>query len=227
MRSLLVCSMWFFMACGTEYSRRSFPVEISGTRSTLVTDSGWSVTLTKATAQLTTLRFFEGKVLASRHRNPWWRSMLVSEAWAHPGHYIPGEAMAELLTPIEVDLLATEPTSWGLADGITGGYGSVEVGFGSNGVQLEGTATSGSQTVPFSMRYAPASALEGVRFEHEMATQPGTVRVQLDLGVELSRVDFSKVGASALPVDEQSPAFNGFARGVVDISGYLVTWKEN
>lgn len=223
---LVVPFVFLLTACGTEHTRRSFPVEVASDSSGLLTDSGWSVTLTKATAHLSTLRFFEGKVLISQ-KTPWWRSLLISEAYAHPGHYIPGEAMAEVLTPLELDLLATGSTSWGLADGITGSYGSVELGFDATGVELAGTATKDNQTVPFSTHFAPPKALEGIRFEREMDTAPGTVSMTFSLKVIVSRMDFAQTGASTRPLDETSPAFNGFARGVDDTSGYLITWKEN
>ena len=212
-------------ACGTEHRRRSFPVEISGDTSALVTDSGWSVTLTKATAHLQTLRFFEGKVLIAQ-KSPWWRSLLISDAYAHPGHYIPGAAMAEVLTPLELDLLATTPTAWNLADGITGSYGSVELGFEDTGVELEGTASKDNQTVAFSTHFAPAHALEGIRFERELGDESGSVSLSLNLKVIVSRMDFSLTGSSTQPLDETSPAFNGFARGVGDTSGYTVTWSD-
>jgi hypothetical protein len=215
-----------FCACGTEHTRLSFPVEISGDATDLLTDSGWSVSATKATAHLSTLRFFEGKVLVAQ-RSPWWRSLLVSEAWAHPGHYIPGEAMAELLTPLELDLLATSPTAWGTADGITGDYGSAELGFEPLGIELEGSATKGAQTIDFATHFAPRHALEGLRFDREMTSAPGTVSLSISLKVIVSRMDFAQLGASAKPLDDTSPAFNGFSRGVDDTSGYLITWKEN
>ena len=228
MKPMLVSSMLFLMACGgTEYTRRTFPLDVAGQRPVaLVTDSGWSVTLNKATAHLASVRFFEGKVLVTR-RSPWWRSLLISEAWAHPGHYQAGEALGELLAPLELDLLSPGPVRWGEVDALTGSYGSVQLGFAEGGLELEGTATRAGETVVFAGRVQPEAALEGLPFDHEMTTAAGSVQLRLELQVLLSRVDFGRVGSSAAPIDVTSPAFNGLARGVGDTNGYLLTWTEN
>lgn len=219
--------MLFLAACGTEHTRRTFPVELVGQRAApLVTDSGWSVSLSKATVHLESVRFFEGQVLVTR-RAPWWRSLLISEAWAHPGHYQPGEALGELLSPLELDLLAAEPTVWGEANAITGSLGSVQLGFAPGGLQVEGTASRAGQSVDFSGQFEPGEALEGIAFDHELTTAPGSVLLRLDLQALLSRIDFAQVGVSARPIDDQSPAFNGLARGTGDAKVYLLSWKEN
>lgn len=223
---------WFLLllllsACGgTERTRRTFPVEVTAKAAPLVTDSGWAVTLSSARMQLEALRFFEGKVVLAR-RAPWWQGLLVANAWAHPGHYVPGEALGELVAPLEVDLLASSPTPWGTASAVTGEYGSAQLALGGKGLVLAGTATKGGTTVDFSAEFLPPAALEGVRFEQVMTTAEGTVQVLLDLQVVLSRVDFSSVGSSAKPLDPSSPAFNGLGRGVEDTTAWVLTWKEN
>lgn len=223
MKPLLIVSMLLLVGCGgTEHTRRTFPVEVMGKPGAVVTDSGWSVALTTATAHLESVRFFEGKVLVTR-RAPWWRSLLVSEAWAHPGHYQPGEALAELLAPLELDLLATGPVRWGDASALTGSYGSMQLGFGAGGLQLEGVATRGAETVDFSAQYTPESALDGVAFDYELTTAPGTMQLHLDLQALLSRIDFAQVDGS-ITVD--SVAFNGLVRGMGDINAYLVSWRN-
>lgn len=213
-------------ACGgTERTRRTFPVVVSAKAAPLVTDSGWTVTLTSATAHLEALRFFEGKVLLSGSP-PWWRQVLVSEAWAHPGHYVPGEALGELVSPLDVDLLSATPSPWGTSNAVTGDYGSAQLTFGGTGLALAGVATKGAAQVNFGAALAPAAGLEGIKFEHAMTRATGTVELTLDLSVILSRVDFGLVGTGAKPLDPASPAFNGFARGLEDTSAYLITWKE-
>ena len=77
-----------------------------------------------------------------------------------------------------------------------------------------------------------AAPLEGIRFEHEMDTSPGRVRLEVDLGVLLSRIEFDKHGSSAgadgvITFDPASTAFNGFDRGVTDSGSYRFTWQPN
>ena len=228
MKSWLVLSCLVLAACGgTERSAITFPVTVKGNTANLVTDSGWTVTLSKATAHVEALRFFEGKVLLSRRSPPWWDGLLISTAYAHPGHYIPGEALGELIAPLDVDLLAATPASWGTAAGVTADYGSAKVTFGGTGVELTGTATRDGQSVAFSGTFLPAIEIEGIKYEATMTTTPGAVEMAIDLSVLLSRIDFSLVGSSASPLDPTSPAFNGFARGVEDTSAYVITHLEN
>jgi hypothetical protein len=215
--------------CGsTGRTRRTFPVEVTAKSSQIVTDTGWTVTLSAATVHLEALRFFEGKVLLSRSM-PWWRGLLVSEAWAHPGHYVPGEALGELVSPAAVDLLASasEAWAWSTANAVTGEYGSAQLTIVGTGLALAGTATKGAAQVEFSVELAPAAALEGLRFEHTMTSSAGAVQLLVDLSVILSRVDFAQVGTGAKPIDPTSPAFNGLTRGLEDTSAYVLTWKED
>lgn len=226
MKRLVVSLCLGLLACGgTERSRITIPITAVGDHSNLVTDSGWTVTLTQATAHFEALRFFEGKVLLSRHI-PWWRNALIGTAVAHPGHYIPGEALGELIAPLEVDLLAETPVSWGTADGVTADYGSAQLTYGGDGVVLEGTATKDGTSVDFSARFLPPLDVEGIKYEATMTTTPGAVQVAVDLHVILSRIDFAATGSGAMPLDTTSPAFNGFGRGVEDTSAYVITHQE-
>jgi hypothetical protein len=211
-------------ACGgTERSRRTFPVEVVAATSGIVTDSGWSVSLTKASLRFEAVRFFEGKAVISRAA-PWWKQALISEAWAHPGHYVPGEAVGEWVGALDVDLLKTDTLEWGTASAITGDIGSAQLTLGA--LVLEGVATKDGASVEFSVTSMPELPLEGIPFEHVLTTAAGSVQLEVRLPVLLSRVDFSRVGASAKPLDMTSPAYNGVVRGLVDTSAYGFTWKE-
>ncbi|MBL8912830.1 MAG: hypothetical protein JNM17_19210 [Archangium sp.] len=229
MKSSLLAIALVFTACGgTERSRVSYPVTVSGGGAMVTTDSGWTVTLTRATAHLDAVRFFEGKVVLAKNVKPqWWRSLLVSTAYAHPGHYVPGEALGEFVGPLDADLLTTTPLAWGTADGLTGEQGSLQLTFATAGLEVAGTATKDTLSVPFTASFTPAYAIEGVRSEHVVGKNELGVDVRIDLTHIFSRVDFAQVGSSASPLDPMSPAFNGFGRGVIDSSAYVVTWKEN
>ncbi|MEW5737994.1 MAG: hypothetical protein AB1938_03655 [Myxococcota bacterium] len=213
------------LSCGgTERTRSTFPLVVSKESGALVTDSGWTVTLTSATASLTSARFFSGEVPAiSRRWSP--LDLLISTAWAHPGHYVPGEALGELLTPVEVDLLAGD-TPWGTVSAVTGRYGSMQLTLGSAGLRLAGMATKDMQTVAFDTQgFAPAAPIEAIAFAHDMDASAGQVRLAFDLKATVSRMDFAQVGTGANPLDPASPCFNGFGRGVQDSSAYHATWE--
>lgn len=224
LKPVLLLSVLLTACSGTERTRRTFPIQVDSRRSSLVTDSGWEVSLTEAKASLASARFFAGKVLLSRRWSP--LELLVSAAWAHPGHYQQGEALGELLMPLEVDLLSDAATPWGTANAVTGDYGSLQLGYGAAGLSVKGTATKGGTSVPFTASFAPAAPLEGLRFEQVMTTAPGTATITIDLHTLLSRMDFSQVGASATPLDTASVAFNGYARGIEDTTSYTTTWSN-
>ena len=210
---------------GVGRERTRFPLSVSASSTAgLVTDSGWAVQLTRARASFDAVRFFEGKVVLARSR-PWWRGLIISEAWAHPGHYVPGEALGELVAPLEVDLLGA-PVPWGDVQALTGEHGSMQLTFAPAGLELAGTATKGGQTVTFTAQFTPPIALEGIRAEHVVSLARTPAEVRIELGVLLSRIDFSLTGTSTAPLDPNSPAFNGLGRGIEDTSSYLITWKE-
>ncbi len=224
------------VACGSvEQKRRTFPVEISSLAPTGANDFGWTVSVTSATARIDTVRFFEGKVLVSQAcrsntkcsegRGPAGRRwsfdpyvLIGGSAWAHAGHYVPGEALGELLQSSDVDLLAAAPVELGVAQAVTGEYGSVELGL--KNAHVKGTATKGGMTIAFDTTlYSPEKPIEGVKFDRLVQDEVGRVHLAVKLQTWLSRVDF------AAPFTADGAARNGFIRGVQDTSAYEVTWK--
>jgi hypothetical protein len=221
-----LCFSLAVMACGgTSRTRTTFPVEVAAVgREGLTTDSGWAVTLTKATVSLGAVRFFTGKVLIGRRFDPW--SMVWSTAWAHPGHYQQGEAVGELVQNADIDLLEG-PVAWGTANAVTGDYGSMQLTYAAQGLRLAGFATKAGQRIDFeATTMMPAKPLEGIAFDRVMTTEKGVVRVAFDFNVILSRVDFSAIGMSAAPLDPASPAANGLNRGLLDTTAYRVTFDS-
>jgi hypothetical protein len=217
-------------SCGasTEQVRRTFPLEVVVKAPSAPTDSGWTLTDVQGTASLSSVRFFSGKVLITRRSPLDW---FISTAHAHPGHYEAGAALGEVLTPLEVDLSRTEPVEWATANAVTGSYGSAEVGW-AMGVRLRGTATKAGQVVRFDTGFlTPAKPLSAIPFEHTMTTSPGRVRLEIDLGELLSRVDFAQTlstpdAQGVTTFDRGSPAFNGFDRGVTDTTSWRFTWQS-
>jgi hypothetical protein len=221
-RVLLPCVL--LLACGPPAAvRRTFEVEVTSVKAPLVTDSGWAVTLDRASFDFASLRFFGSPAVAGWRRAEAW---LLGSAWAHPGHGAQGEALAEVLAPLTADLLADAAVSWGAAEAVTGDYRTATLGFGPGGVELAGRAERNGHVVPFSARVVPAAPLAGLPFSRTVTTSGRGVRLSVSLPGLLSRVDFSEVGAGASPLDAASPAFNGIQRGVTDTSVYVLTWEE-
>lgn len=229
-RLVLAVSLGALCACDvtTQQVRRTFPVEVRVSLPATPLESGWTVSDVSGELPLTSLRFFEGRVLVAE-----WSplSLLISTAHAHPGHYVPGESLAEVLSPTTVDLAKREPLSWDVAQAVTGSYGSAQLELG--GARISGVASRSDQTLRFDTgSFTPRGAITAIRFEHELATDPGRMVLSIDLGVLLSRIEFDKALAApsaegVTRFDRASPAFNGFERGVTDTSSYRFTWQPD
>lgn len=207
---------------GAAQKRRTFEVDLASTAvGQAPNDKGWAVTLSSAEAVVGPIRFFEGKAAFARRGprfDPW--SLVVSTAWAHPGHYVAGEARAELLVSTKVDLLKNGPLLLGTADAVTGEYGSFQLTL--KDVRLKGSATKEGRTVQFDTgAFSPAAPLDGLKFEAELQDQPGTAHLRVKLAVLFARIDFDKgAGSPATEFPPASEAFNAFTRGVLDASAY-------
>ena len=67
---------------------------------------GWNVTITKAAVSTGAFYFYDGETLFAgavprRGRSEPWS--FVKSAFAHPGHYVPGNAKGEMLTASSAD----------------------------------------------------------------------------------------------------------------------------
>jgi hypothetical protein len=219
--------------CGvTEQTRRTFPVEVVVSGPAAPLESGWSLSSLEGSMSLTEVRFFEGRVLVAEQRwNPF--NLILSTAHAHPGHYVPGAAKGELVAPLELDLSKRDVLPWQVANAVTGAYGSAQLTFGPSGVRVRGSATKAARTIRFDTGpLTLAKPLSGLQFEHEMTTAAGRVRLEVDLGVLLSRIEFDKADTApnadgVVLLDPSSIAFNGFVRGVTDAGSYRFTWHSN
>ncbi|HEX8538406.1 MAG TPA: hypothetical protein VF664_13140 [Cystobacter sp.] len=216
-------------SCGTGAQRRTFPVEMTLQPMTGPNERGWTVSPEALHVSVGPVRFYEGHVLLS-HRSPRFDPFLLlgGTAWAHPGHYLPGDAMAEVLSTTVVDLLAASPTVLGEANAVTGDYGSMEL---TLAVRIRGTAThADGRRVRFDAAMELSKPIEGIRFERVLAQEVGRVRIAVDLNTWLGRIDFATVspadaeGVSTFPTGSQ--AMNALVRGVEDTSAYVVTWME-
>jgi hypothetical protein len=210
---------------------------------------GWSITISKAYLSVGALYYFTGDPVLSQCLQAkstrqsalaWIGDMLVKPAYAHPGHYIEGAAMGQMVGATTIDLLGS---SVALPDGngVTGMTNSAEFTWQAppagdlapslNGhvILSQGTATKGTVTIPF---IAKADATEVVDGDNKVEVAgcsfgavPGQVGVDMDgdgtvtltlvPSVWFDEVDFSYVapGAVGAPTPD--------ANGVVDIAGTL------
>lgn len=239
-RHLLIAVLFAlaFAGCSVEGVRRTFPLEVESALPSEPNTHGFVITLDEARMNLGPITFYEGRVHVARTFSPW--SLLYGTAWAHPGHYHPGEARGELLGTHEVDLLVTEPTALGDVDAVTGSYGSVELSLpaladpGGSGpeasLRLSGQAVRDEEVLPFSAVLALTEPVSAIRFERQLGEEPGAVVLRVDVGEWLRRVDFSTEtevdGDGVRHISEGSQAHNALVRDVKDPSAFTFRWED-
>lgn len=208
------------LACGSDTGRTrvEFDVEIGGLGGAgpFENEHGWSVTLTEAKIDTGPLYFYEGAPLFTR---VW--DWMVPSAYAHPGHYVEGDALGDFLESATIDLLASEPVLVGRGDGVTGSYNSVR--FEGRTAQVSGTATKDGNTVEFEGTFTLEGPIEGIAFGAEV-TKNGRVQLLIDEHEWVRRVDFSLL--TTLDFQRGTQPFSAFERGVEKAGAYQFSWME-
>ena len=221
-------------ACAsTGEQRTSFGLEATGIEAheSVTGDMGWTVTLETAVMNLGPVYFFEGEPLFAR-RTIWDRLLGIRVAYAHPGHYQEGDALAQVLEDSVVDLMSATPTSLGVAEGVTGGYRSACVGIhppdAGPTVEVSGTAEREGEEVRFVARLDTDIDVEGIAFERDVDGSPGHVRIGVDVHRWLTRADFAELVGLEQPVEiiEEMQPYNALVRGVDNTSVYVFEWIE-
>ena len=218
-KAILLLTCLPLTACSGDDGRSytQLALEVEGLPPTSPNRYGYTVTLDRAEAGLGPVRFFEGEPLFSRLTREV-MGLLISTAYAHPGHYQEGSAVAELLEPRVVDLLAGV-VPLGAADGVTGAYNSAEVTFGPRpaldgaAIRLAGTAEKDGQRITFSATLTDEVKVEGVAFGASVDASTAKLRISLDLLSWLDRVDFGALGPDGVFTPGEQP-HNALARGV-------------
>jgi hypothetical protein len=140
---------------------------------------GWSVTVTRAYLSVGPLYYFAGDPLLSVRdglmRSRTWARLfdrIERPAYAHPGHYIHGDAMGQMTTPITIDLLGGQATL-ATGTGVTGTANSARFTWqsppagdkaaelGGHVVLTEGVATKGQDTIRFVANADRGDVLDG------------------------------------------------------------------
>ncbi len=232
-RVLLVVVCIAASSCAPDGSgrvRTSFAVEIEGSGDvTSTTNAGATVTLNEATVSLGALSWFEGDALFARsfvHE-----LLSFSAARAHPGHYTPGEALADMDVIGIVDLLADAPVTL-TADGLTGAYGSVSVPLtpvdGAT-LRLAGDVVFADDSRrAFSAVVVLTHTVEGIAANADV--DGGVMRVSISHSELVRRIDFAAASTSQpdgvidLIVVEQ--ANNALSRALESQGTYVVTYTK-
>lgn len=212
------------------------------------TETGWSVRLNKAALGLRALYYFDAPpAFVRRDRRGWLRHaarlLLGGVARAHPGHYMAGSALGQMLEPAAVDLLGGgQPLAEGM--GVSGVYRSArfvlaeaEQGDLAGLVALaEGVATKAERTVHFRLsadfaeisRSASDGQVDGCKFEEADVEADGSVTVTVEPHVWFNLVDFSDVapGSAEQPtqIGPDETARIAFALGVAQLSAYQFSY---
>ncbi len=224
----------------TGRQRVSFDVVARGLRAEADTSTGWHVRIESAYVALGPVRWFEGEALFGALR----RLVAPGVAWAHPGHYVPGGALADVMERRVVDLLAPSGVAIGRATGVSGEVGSAHLELhpaddGTLGARdllrggslaLRGTATRGGVTVRFEAAPRLVLNIEGVPARATLDGSPGAFEVGIDLAALVDRADFAELPRPALPgaavvIPEGSQPANALFRGAASGASYRLTWR--
>lgn len=209
---------------------------------------GWKITLKSASIATGAFYYFDGTPAFTQApslppKSRWATLLGPSIAWAHPGHYIPGNARGQMLKEWSADLFA------GVAelpdgDGITGLYRSARFSFatpstgpevtrlGANVIMVQGFAEKGDSGIYFSASTdlntlssrAADGYVQGCTLDEVDVQGDGTLRVTLQPSVWFHLVDFSGLepgsqeAPTALPAREN--AHIAFLTGLAQISAY-------
>jgi uncharacterized protein (DUF1684 family) len=231
MRPRLALCALLLVGCGDDTTGRTrvrYDVRARGVDTTFTTSRGWTVQIAEARVSLGALRWYEGPPIFALR---WWeRALGVSVAHAHPGHYVPGAALADMLTPRVVDL-TTGTVALGTADGVTGAAQSAHVELrplltssDSATVFVRGEATQAAQRVRFRAALALTLNLEGVTATGDIDRTAW--ELQVSVGRWVDRVDFAALTPSAPDAEVEftadSQAANALYRAATNVGSYRV-----
>lgn len=227
--------------CGddsTGRARITVDAVVRGTDPSLTTSTGWQVTLTEARIVLGPVRWYEGAALFGR--SLFERLMGVSVAWAHPGHYVAGEALADITARRVVDLLRPDGTPLPQGNGVTGLVQSAAIELRpaegpiadaatlhGGTLYVRGDATKDGRTVRFDCAPVLTQVVHGIPARGDM-NRSGRWDLTIDVGAWIDRADFSMAPAPATPGGvvtlTEGQAFNAVTRTAPAASGFRFAW---
>lgn len=241
---------------GTSGKRVVLDVKITGgpeMKQSFTNSQGWSISLSKVEISTGALYFFEGATIFSwapppkTPRDRVWEAVGVRSAWAHPGHYVPGEARGQMLTPSAVDLKAGDAVL-GAGDGVSGltrsatftfqspPQGPAAASLAGHVAVVEGTATKGAETRVFRAEIDAADVtntknatqVEGCPFTEVDMQRDGTVTLALKMPLWFDQVEFDSIPKSAdgkpVLIPAAAIARNELVRGMKAGEAYTFTY---
>jgi hypothetical protein len=208
-----------------------------------VTDYGWNVTLTQASLTAGPFYYFDGEPAFTRAPRRLFEFLKpIQTAYAHPGHYTPGNAVGQMLEPQTFDLMKAGPFAMADGTGITGAVRSATFSFsapdGGSAAMVSGSAERDGGTVYFTFegtladleRTATDAQIAGCRFDEATIDGDGTVLVSVKPRIWFNLVDFAQIapGTPESPtlVDPSSVPHIGFALGLGQLSAYEFQLKQ-
>ncbi len=210
------------------------------------TGTRWTVKLDSARLAIGGLYYFDGKpaFAMNERRTPLrrLRNFFIGTAYAHPQHYVAGNALGEMVEPSSVDLFDSAPLADG--DGVTGTYRSGRItlpakvtgpaakALAGHIASASGVAQKDEKTVHFTIsadlsdiqQTSPQAEIDGSVFEEVEVTGDGTVTLTVTPSIWFKLVDFTNVesGTEDAPTEIVlgDPAHKGFALGVAQLTAY-------
>lgn len=247
---------------GTTGRRIALTVKVTGSpeaKAPFTNAQGWTITLSKAVIATGAFYYYDGATIFSLNerfvpaqKSPGqrlWEVLGERTAFAHPGHYIPGNAKGEYLVSSSADLRSE--TVLGQGNGVTGvvrsatfsfgtpAAGALAAELGSHVVVLEGTATKGAETRVFRAEVDAQAvhntsnlpAVEGCPFVETDMQEDGVVTVTVGVAQWFDQVELDAVPASAdgkpalLPV--AGIGHNALVRGMKEGLAYSFSYAPN
>ncbi|MFT3837910.1 MAG: hypothetical protein QM723_13040 [Myxococcaceae bacterium] len=220
-----------------------------------VTDYGWKVTLDKAAIATGPFYYYDGEPAFTAVHRTHLQELVeffepIHSAWAHPGHYIAGNAMGQMTEASSVDLLDGGIVTLPDGNGVTGPVRSATFSFSSpdagpaldtldgHTVVASGQAEFDGGTVYFVFNgemadieaTAEAAQITGCTFDPtDFVADSGTVLVTVKPKIWFNLVDFSQVpaGTATAPtvIAPSSTAHIAFALGLGQLSAYEFSLK--
>jgi hypothetical protein len=254
--TLTACTALLALACGgdsTTGRQVTLHTEVRADvapGSTFTSETGWTITLSRAVVSVGALYYFDGAPALVRREDTWREELRglfgARRAYAHPGHYLAGDALGQMTTPAVITL-AGEPAPLADGVGITGTARSARVVLASasgsdalpEGVVAvaEGVAEQGDLSIHFRLEasadevagHATGGEVDGCVFDTATITRSGTVTMTVLPHVWFDLVDFSDLAPGSaqapteLSVDETARI--AFVLGVVQLSAYRFTFE--
>lgn len=211
----------------------------------------WVIHVDKALVSIGPFYYFSGApiVTAANAPSKSFDPFAIKHAYAHPGHYVPGDTLGEMLEATSFDLLAgLTPLADG--EGITGVYRSTQFHWqappsgpaaaelGANVVLIEGTAKKDALTKHFRLVGGMSDVLDpealpqvdGCTFTEFDVQSDGKVTAKIWPSVWLDQAEFDEVPDSTdgkpvdVPADDR--AAKAFVRGLKKGQAYTFEFTK-